>query len=273
MLRLNLNDPGSSDIKYTRSVMPDGQPHIKLHDLPIGPLEVIARITNPAQLFSLCMVGDILKDHRTNLIITYLMGGRMDRPIDVYQPFTLRVVGQALRAAFDHISIFDPHSAVSLTELHAQAITNEQYIESILSGYSVEPTLVAPDQGAAHKVEALGKKFGVDVVYATKVRDSQTGKLSSFKLESEIESGTYLIVDDICDGGGTFIGIGGLLKDAGATYVDLAVSHGIFSKGTTLDNIDEIFTTDSYQSFEGSWHNRLHVSRLFDRRFERELIV
>ncbi len=65
------------------------------------------------------------------------------------------------------------------------------------------------------------------------------------------EPGKYLIVDDICDGGGTF----NLLaqefeKDpvANDSELHLWVSHGIFSRG--LDNISptikKIYTTDSF---------------------------
>ena len=46
-----------------------------------------------------------------------------------------------------------------------------------------------------------------------------------------------LIVDDICDGGGTFIPLAKKLKNAGAKTVTLYVTHGIFSKG--LDPLKE----------------------------------
>jgi ribose-phosphate pyrophosphokinase len=56
-----------------------------------------------------------------------------------------------------------------------------------------------------------------------------------------------LIVDDLCDGGGTFTAHASVLLAAGATAVDLYVTHGIFSKGLPLDHIDRVFTTDSYR--------------------------
>jgi len=39
------------------------------------------------------------------------------------------------------------------------------------------------------------------------------------------------VVDDICDGGGTFIGLADLL-DERAMRADLYVTHGLFSQGT-----------------------------------------
>lgn len=66
-----------------------------------------------------------------------------------------------------------------------------------------------------------------------------------------VKDATCFIVDDICDGGGTFIGTAAMLKSKGAAKVVLIVSHGIFSKGERLEGIDEIFSTDSFRSLEG----------------------
>jgi ribose-phosphate pyrophosphokinase len=41
-----------------------------------------------------------------------------------------------------------------------------------------------------------------------------------------------------------------MLKDKGANKVVLIVSHGIFSKGTDIDSVDEIYTTDSFKKSE-----------------------
>ena len=79
-----------------------------------------------------------------------------------------------------------------------------------------------------------------------------------------------LIVDDICDGGGTFSGIAQVLRANGAEKIYLCVTHGIFSKGIEINGIDEIFTTDSYASpdqagFEIDQDNELESVRLYKR--------
>ena len=58
-------------------------------------------------------------------------------------------------------------------------------------------------------------------------------------------------MDDICDGGGTFAGTAKMLKEKGAGKVNLIVSHGIFSKGPSIDFVDEIYSTDSFKKVEG----------------------
>ncbi|RYF48025.1 MAG: phosphoribosyltransferase [Cytophagaceae bacterium] len=59
-----------------------------------------------------------------------------------------------------------------------------------------------------------------------------------------------LIVDDICDGGGTFIGLAAELRKLNPERISLAVSHGIFSKGIDpLTNwLDHVYTTDSFST-------------------------
>jgi hypoxanthine phosphoribosyltransferase len=64
-------------------------------------------------------------------------------------------------------------------------------------------------------------------------------------------AGNYLVVDDICDGGGTFNLLAeAFQKDPHAAKSDLSlyVSHGIFSKGIRAinDRYVNIFTTDSW---------------------------
>jgi ribose-phosphate pyrophosphokinase len=79
----------------------------------------------------------------------------------------------------------------------------------------------------------------------------KTGKLSGFKVFAESLAGkTCFIVDDICDGGGTFIGVAEELRKLNAVKIILVISHGIFSKGLSLQNVDEIYCTNSYKEIQ-----------------------
>ena len=85
------------------------------------------------------------------------------------------------------------------------------------------------------------------MIECSKNRDVKTGKLTGFSVYTDDLNGKdCLIVDDICDGGGTFIGLAEKLKNKNSGKLYLAVSHGIFSNGfTNLDCFERIFTTDS----------------------------
>jgi ribose-phosphate pyrophosphokinase len=60
----------------------------------------------------------------------------------------------------------------------------------------------------------------------------------------ELTGKTCLIVDDICDGGGTFVLAANYLHSLGAKNIALYTTHGIYSKGTDVlsdNHISRIF--------------------------------
>lgn len=264
MENLNLIYPEKSGIQYQRMTFPDGQPHLKIQadTLPTDgqPCRITARIANPADLLTVLLAKDALDAGGAGpvlLDVSYLLAARMDRQMTPGEPFALRVVADIInQAGFAKIRVFDPHSEVSTAVLRrSEAIGNEVFIQDCLADLVApgEPYwLVSPDGGALKKIHKVAQYVGAEqVAECMKVRDVRTGHLSGFStLESDFKGQTCLIADDICDGGGTFTGLAALLKSKGAGKVALAVSHGIFSKGFALANVDRIYCTDSFRSFE-----------------------
>lgn len=98
---------------------------------------------------------------------------------------------------------------------------------------------------------------------AEKVRDFDTGKLSGFTVPDMGEAERILIADDICDGGGTFVGLLDKIRETSSAPVDLYVTHGIFSKGLQiLEGFDRIYTTDSFYAQDLPLHGT-YVTTLF----------
>ena len=97
-------------------------------------------------------------------------------------------------------------------------------------------------QERAYRIAA---SLRVPLYHAWKTRDVTSGALAGFGIEP-VRAGNYLVVDDLCDGGGTFIGLADLL-DASGARADLYVTHGLFTKGTQalLDRFTRVFCTDS----------------------------
>jgi ribose-phosphate pyrophosphokinase len=91
----------------------------------------------------------------------------------------------------------------------------------------------------------MAKALGIPLINAWKTRDVATGNISGFGCSPLGEAKKVLIVDDICDGGGTFLGLKGILP--ADVKCDIFVTHGIFSKGTKslLSAFDTVFCTDS----------------------------
>jgi len=117
------------------------------------------------------------------------------------------------------------------------------------------PVILLPDEGA--------QRYGYSgALQCTKRRDPATGRLSGFEVP-DFDRSEALIVDDICDGGGTFIGLAkelnrwsegasALAARANTPYPPLKklylyVTHGIFSRGLAelLKYFEKIYTTNS----------------------------
>lgn len=230
---------------------PDGQPHVKIpSDLEITDTYTIrCSIRNADELLQIMQLNEILHRRRilssyVNLEIAYLLGARMDRPIDEYQPFTLKVISDILNSAnFNKITLFNVHSEVAEKLLRAKNVLPKDQINEIRALYP-GIKIISPDKGAFRWITRIMS----DVVECSKVREIQTGKLSGFKVNNPelVKGKNVLIVDDLCDGGGTFVGLAKELKAAGAQKIILYVSHGIFSKGLPLEGIDHVYTTRSY---------------------------
>lgn len=228
---------------------------------------IIARGYEPNQLFNIALIKDALKfkvlydqalvmQNRWTLVLPYLPNARYDRRMMECDAHALKVYAQMLNTLeFDEVVSYDVHSDV------AQGCINNfnpipvwGYIEKLDEVHQIRENytaLVAPDSGSTKKVEKVSKVLGLPIVQMTKKRDPETGVLSApFVLHGleHLEGGKLLIIDDICDGGYTFIQAAGLLKIFKTERIGLFVTHGIFSKGVDAlfnGGIDEVFTTDT----------------------------
>lgn len=227
----------------------DNTPMVKLPDLnPLAVDSMILRHSDTLQFVTAMFIVDSIKEQGgkvKNLIIPYVPGARQDRvnPTgDIL--FAAKGFADMINARkFSRVLILDPHSKViadkiknsvefPLTEV-ANQIPHDHYTG-----------IIAPDKGAGARALKFAGEYGLGVTLATKLRDVSTGALSGFSVD--VKPGRYLVVDDICDGGGTFIGLGEKIKEQGS-IADLYVTHGIFSKGTRKlrELYKTIYTTDS----------------------------
>ncbi|HEU5290683.1 MAG TPA: phosphoribosyltransferase family protein [Cyclobacteriaceae bacterium] len=263
MLQLNLISPEASNIPVEVFSFPDGQPQVKIETTAIKGIKschIFARVANPNDLLNILLCKNILDYHGVkdvSLGISYLLAARMDRVMTEGEPFTLKVIASILnQAKFSSVKVFDPHSDVSTALIEScKAIPNHHYvkdaIQSVLKDSNEKESyfLVSPDAGALKKIHGLATFLNHHrVIEGIKTRNVETGKLSNFKVfESDLKGKTCVVVDDICDGGRTFSGIGEALKEKNAGKIILIVSHGVFSKGYTIPHIDLICATNSYK--------------------------
>jgi ribose-phosphate pyrophosphokinase len=250
----------SGPIAYKSFNFSDSQPHVEIQAYRIedGHVWIEAPIRSGQELLEILVAKDALDSMGvlTSLNIRYLLGARMDRRIGRAQPFTLQVIARLINSAgFKKVRVLDPHSEVSLALLDAEPMYPVHAASCVLGHYNhYDTVVVAPDSGAKDRVQRL-LKLSTDgppftMVPCQKTREIGTGALSDFIVldQSLVNGQKCLIMDDLCDGGATFIKLAPKLREAGARSVDLFVTHGIFSRGTRLEGIDTIYTTDSYKS-------------------------
>ncbi|MNC02204.1 Ribose-phosphate pyrophosphokinase 2 [compost metagenome] len=188
-----------------------------------------------------------------HLVLPYVPYGRQDRACNVGEAAQLKVIGNMINGMdFATVHVVDPHSTVTaavIDRLYAQ----DQY--SVFNGVRQsfrETYIVAPDQGASKKCEDFAKRVdAAGVITCVKVRDLKTSKILSLKVIDDVPpDADLLVLDDLCDAGGTFIGLAQELRKHNPCRLDLAVTHGLFTKGVGVvkDHFDKIFTTNSYES-------------------------
>lgn len=199
--------------------------------------------------------ADLLRDFEKRiLVLPYLPSARGDK--DTPSPARVNA-GMAARTGITDIITLDPHSPVWLDTLSAACghtigvhrIDLSPLVYVSLPRFLDVDGVIAPDAGARERAGSVAKAFGVPLLIASKHRDPATGKLSGYVAPRDATAdGTYLVVDDICDGGGTF----NLLADAmpAGAELHLWVSHGGFTKGVggLLNRYRNIYTTDSLRS-------------------------
>ncbi len=238
-----------------------GEPHIKILT-PISDSQNVT-ITHRIKSFNdfglLLLAVDALRRldiKKIEVFIPYFPAARQDRVMIKGEALSVKVYADILNALnLNSVTVYDPHSEVVPALLdNCKVLSNHNFIKKVIQDINEDIILISPDGGALKKIYKLTHALGgIEVVECSKSRDVRTGKISDFKVYAEdLKGKSCLIVDDICDGGGTFLGLAKELKNKNAGKLYLAVSHGIFSKGLTefSKSFDKIYCTDSFKSIE-----------------------
>jgi ribose-phosphate pyrophosphokinase len=189
------------------------------------------------------LIVSVYPNAQISLHLPFLPYGRQDKNISNESTFALHTFATIVNALqFHTVSSVDPHSdqAIKLINRFVAIDPMDRVMKAL-----VETQAVAcyPDGGAATRYGKLIAQF--NQVLFEKVRDQATGNIVGIDTDDEVLPLTYLIIDDICDGGRTFVEAAKVLYERGAKEVHLYVSHGIFSKGTQVlrdAGIKRIFT-------------------------------
>lgn len=239
-----------------------GETHMTIPNLPqLKGMEHVCVVSTGQgnhNVMEFLQVVNILRNNgidKVSLYMPYFYYSRQDRATTPESSFALRIFCDILKLCnFEDIYTHDLHSPVAHKYLNN--ISNIHPVNFLKTVWKTFPYdyIIAPDKGACDKIEHLCiiSKIPVSqIICATKQRDPATGRLSEPHMDedylSKIKGKRLLVFDDICDGGYTFIQLAEYLKRYADFKIDLAVTHGIFSKGLDVlkKHYGNVFTTDS----------------------------
>jgi ribose-phosphate pyrophosphokinase len=97
-------------------------------------------------------------------------------------------------------------------------------------------TFAAPDVGSANRIREIASFFNAEMVICDKHR-KRANEIASMVVIGDVNERDVVLIDDICDTGGTLCKAAGLLKEKGARSVRALCTHPVLS-GNAYANIE-----------------------------------
>lgn len=255
MFKLFVN--GSEKDVLHISKFPAGESLVRITDTSVicstNKVSIYWKFEDVKEVFDLMLIVNAIRNIKQyisiELLVPYLPFARQDRVCNEGESFSLKVIGDVLNSLrLNAIDVWDVHSQKAFDTINGlQNKTQKMVFELVATKFNlVNPTIVFPDAGAVVK----SHDFNCKKIFAEKCRDPLTGKLSGFKIINHndiLKNEDLYIVDDICDGGGTFVGVANELKKYTNGKIYLYVTHCIASKGfEVFDNIiEKVYTANA----------------------------
>jgi ribose-phosphate pyrophosphokinase len=172
-------------------------------------------------------------------VVPFLCYSRKDRKTKSRDPVTTRYVARLFEAiGVDRVVTLEVHNVAAFqnafrcqTEhLEAHGLFVDFFAER-LEGR--EPCVVSPDVGGIKRADryraALGRRLGVELPGAFVEKRRSEDVVSGGTLVGDVTGGTVLLVDDMISGGTTLARAAHACREAGASEILAAASHGVFA--------------------------------------------
>src|SRR5438046_6769155 len=169
---------------------------------------------------------------RVTAVIPYYGYGRSDKKDRPRVPIAAKMVANLLTTAgADRILTIDLHAAqiqgffdIPVDHLYAAPVMIKYYLQSPLPNL----TVVAPDTGGAERARAYAKRLNAELALCDKRRE-RANVAEVMNVVGDVEGRSCLIVDDMCDTGGSLTKVAKALKEAGADRIHACFTHAVLS--------------------------------------------
>lgn len=254
---------GEGSLSLARSkTFSGGEVDLRIEGVVAEEVTITTRINTSEDFMRLLLATDALRTlgaEKIHVFIPYLPYARQDRVMETGEAFSLRVFADMINTqGYASVTVYDAHSDVGPALIRRCVnLTNHAFVANVLAG-KTDYVVVSPDAGAFKKVykvcEAIG--YTASPVVCNKAR-AHGGAIADIVVSvDDFEGKDVFIVDDICDGGRTFIALASALKQKNAGTVNLIVSHGILSYGEEplrTGGVDHIYATDSVKVIDSAY--------------------
>lgn len=233
------------------TIFPDGTSQVwKLPTAVRNSSKILWNFEHEAELFHVISLSWLMQPG-VEVFAPYLPYARQDKVALNESTFSLAVFASIVKqSGIAKVSCVDVHNETASHALFSGIAFESKSVEKIhrqvIDG-AYPDTIVFPDEGAKARYPHL---HSLNHCTFKKVRNQLTGEITYGGLIEGKPFGTCLIVDDICDGGGTFVAcanaLRGILGEPNK-HLYLFVTHGIFSKGIDFlkSNGISVMTTDT----------------------------
>lgn len=242
------------DAELSVDEFPDGSFRFTVDYKGSEEIYVTLKSTLPEAIIAACQVCGTLSNNHPYALLTLVVQTMPDQRADreevpgMSNPASVSAILLG-NLPVDILVVYDLHSnvsrevLVSMCEINDIELVVHEPLDCFIQALSqpdIDPAtsidyVVAVDKGAVHRAETVAKYYGASVIYCDKKRVD--GKIVGHEIIAQpntdwLASSNVWVVDDLCDGGATFISVAKLLHEHYNFHdLNLYVTHGLFSKG------------------------------------------
>ena len=269
---LNL-EPGKVDVKH----FADGETLVELGESVRGKrCYVIQSTCKPVNdtLMELLICIDALRRSSAaeiTCVIPYFGYARQDRKAMPRQPITAKLVASMIeQAGANRVVTFDLHAAqiqgffsCPVDELTTVPMMGQYFRRKNFNPDDI--VVVSPDHGGVKRARNMAQILGCPIAIIDK-RRPRANEVEACHIIGDVEGKDVIIIDDICDTGGSLIAASNILRENGVKDIYVCITHGLFSNNAALriqdSPIKEVVSTNTIIPCEESLSNTDKITTL-----------
>ena len=195
---------------------------------------------------------------RVTAVIPYFGYARQDRKTGSRTPISAKLVANLItEAGANRVLTLDLHAGqiqgffdIPVDNLYAAPLFARD-IQARFQNQSL--MIVSPDVGGVVRARSLAKRVNCDLAIIDKRRE-RAGVSEVMNVIGDVRAKHCILVDDICDSGGTLINAASALQQNGAAAISVYATHGVLSNGAAeriaASPIESMTITDSIEPTE-----------------------